>query len=90
MKAFKRYQAAAPFDIKTVKHDDLKLKQQKSQSELSLRLIEVLEEEKQIKPQEETPIVTGKFLEEVFNKNNHLLKCEAELTSDDNFQPSED
>lgn len=62
---------------------------QKSQSELSKRLIEVLEEEKIIEA-EDTPFIKKKFFKEVFDKYNHKLKCEAELTSDDNIQPSED
>jgi hypothetical protein len=48
-------------------------------------LIEVLEEEKKIEPEEETPIINKKFFKEVFDKYNHKLKCEAELTSDDNL-----
>jgi hypothetical protein len=45
----------------------------------------VLEEEKKIEPEEETPIIKRKFFKEVFDKYNHKLKCEAELTSDDNL-----
>jgi hypothetical protein len=61
------------------------MKKQKDQSELQKRLIEVLEEEKQIEKDEETPIINKKFFKEVFEKYNHKLKCEAELTSDDNL-----
>ncbi|CDW87023.1 UNKNOWN [Stylonychia lemnae] len=90
LQTFQRYQAAAPFDIRTLKQEESKIKMQKSQDELSQRLIEVLEEENKIETKEETPVINKKFFQEVFDKYNHHLQCEAELTSDDNFQPSED
>eukprot|EP00347_Sterkiella_histriomuscorum_P013401 403364846 len=87
--AFQRFQAAAPYDIRTAssKEND-KRKSHQIQSQLSQRLIEVLEEEKHIETQEETPIVSKKFFKEVFDKYNHQLKCEAELTSESEMQPS--
>ena len=57
---------------------------------MSQKLIDVLEEEKSIKVEEETPVINKKYFKEVFDKYNHKLKCEAELTSDDNQLPSED
>lgn len=50
------------------------------QHELSQRLIEVLEEEKQL---EASPFINKSYFKEVFDKYQDKLKCEAELTSDD-------
>ena len=42
----------------------------------------MLEEEKQL-DKDNSPFIKKKFFKEVFDKYNHKLKCEAELTSDD-------
>jgi hypothetical protein len=53
---------------------------------LSQRLIEVLEEEKQL---DSSPFIRKKIFEELFVKNEFKFKVEGELTSDDQLH-SED
>lgn len=57
-----------------------------SSEHLSQRLIEVLEEEKQL---DSSPFIKKKIFEELFDKNEFKFKVEGELTSDDQL-PSED
>jgi hypothetical protein len=37
----------------------------------------------------DSPFINKKYFKEVFDKYNHKLKCEAELTSDDNLGHSD-
>jgi len=66
-------------------------KKGKTQNELGQRLIEVLEEEKDLSigADTDTPMITKEYFEEVFVKYNKVLKCDAELSSDHELQ-SED
>lgn len=66
------------------------LSDSKNSTILQQRLIEVIEEEKHKEQQDSTPFINKKFFTEVFEKFNHKLACEAELTSDDNMIQSED
>lgn len=52
-------------------------------------MIEVLEEEedlsKNAQGDTDTPFIEKKYFKEVFDKYKSVLKCEVELTSDDNL-----
>lgn len=59
------------------------------------KLIEVLEEEEDLsvgaQGDTDTPLIHKKYFEEVFEKYNSVLKCETELTSDENVdKPTDD
>lgn len=90
----KKYAVAVPLGSDKINGQEDTLSKAKAnqqiQNDLQQRLIEVLEEEKKIEAVEETPVINKRYFQEVFDKYNHKLKCEAELTSDDNFLPSED
>ena len=77
---------------KPINQESCLFNKEKSSQELNTRLIEVLEEEKDLSENinTETAVIDKKFLNEVFTKHGSAFKCEAEFTSGDDANQSED